>query len=266
MARPIPRETPFREDYGQGSYRRCILLEADAGRVTAELADDFHHFGVRLDSEGGRVSHVEGEDVRVPWTTCPGALAPLQALRGAALSTSFIEVSRYSDPKAQCTHLYDLACLAICHAARQARGGAATRRYDIVLPDRRSSATRPVLSRDGEVLLEWSILGQQIDEARPAAFAGLSLGGTGFHRFVRRELDEDLAEATLVLRRAIFIGLGRRYDFDQMPTARAFEPIVGSACHTFDPSRIDQAERIVGSVRDFHDRPEDILQRDAEGH
>ena len=42
-----------------------------------------------------------------------------------------------------------------------------------------------------------------------------------------------------------------------------FASVVGSSCHTFDPARIDQAQRIRGSVRDFARAPDRILDRDA---
>ena len=264
MARPVPDEIPMRPDYGRGSYRRCIVLETVGDGVRGELADDFHHFAVTVEHDGRAVTAARGEGIRVPWTTCPGAIPALRALVGAPLSDSFLETLRYADPRAQCTHLYDLACLAVCHARRAQEGGAGRRRYDVTLPDRRSGGSRPTLLRDGELVLDWQILGSEIAEATPEVFAGLSLGGTPFHRFVMRELDADLAEAALVMRRAIFIGLGRRYAFDGMSEARMFAPVVGAACHTFDEARVGEAKRVLGTVRDFHDQPERILERDGD--
>ena len=153
MAKPDRETLPLRDDYGSGCYRRCIVLEADGDTVRGELADDFHHFGVSLRHDGERALEVVGEDVRVPWTTCPGALEPLRRMEGAPLSRAVRDLLRHTSAREQCTHLHDLACLAVAHAARAAAGGAAMRRYDAEVPDRVGDETHSVLRRDGAVLL-----------------------------------------------------------------------------------------------------------------
>jgi hypothetical protein len=262
VARRAPASVPLRPDYGEGTYRRCIVLEAGPGRARGELADDFHHFAATLRHDAGIVTGVEGEAVRVPWTTCPGAVAPLAGLIGARLVTDFAEVARHTDPRAQCTHLYDAACLAASHAARHAAGGPATRRYDFALPDRRAGRARPTLHRDGAPVLAWEVAGLSITEASPEVFAGRPLSGAGFAEAVASLGDADLVEAARVMQRAIFIGLGRQYDFDRIDRATAFAPVVGAACHTFAPAHVEEALRVHGSVRDFRARPERILDRD----
>lgn len=278
MPRTTPQDVPLRAHYGEGSYRRCIVLEAGPGQVRGELADDFHHFAVTVVHDGARVTGIRGEGIRVPWTTCPGAAMPLERLVGAELVRSLAAVARHTDPRAQCTHWYDAACLAIVHAKRHAEGGAATRRYDLVLPDRRDGQTTPTLHRDGVRVLRWRVAGLRIAEATPDIFAGLSLEGRAFSEFMKSEhagdpsgegtrsvesgaLDHDLAEAALVMRRGVFIGLGRQYDFEAISHATTFAPVVGAACHTFNDDHIDAARKVVGTVRDFHASPESILER-----
>lgn len=254
---------PERSDYGSGCYRRCIVVEASGRRVRGELADDFHHFAVNLEHDGRRVVAVRGEAVRVPWATCPGALEPLRRMEGAPLDAAPDALHRFTDPRAQCTHLHDLACLAIAHAARSQTRGEPVRRYDATLPDRVEGRTRATLDRDGRRILDWSIDGTSIAESSPEGFAGWTLAGRDFREQMEGLRDADLVEATRVLQRAVFIGQGRRHDFDAMETAEAFAPTVGAACHTFDPSRIAGALRIVGTVRDFSDAPERILEREG---
>jgi len=259
---------PLRSDYGHGSYRRCIVLEAGPGRARGELADDFHHFAATLDHDGAAVTAVRGEAIRVPWTTCPGAVDPLRHLVGAPLRADASAVARHADPRLQCTHLYDAACLAVACAARQAATGdaSARRRYDFTLPDRRDGRTRPTLLRDGRPLLAWTVAGLAVEDAEPAVFGGRALMGAGWHALVDSLEDPDLAEAAFVMRRAVFIGLGRQYDFERIPRASAFAPVVGAACHTFGAGRVDEALRVAGSVRDFHDAPERILDREEPSH
>ena len=250
----------MRPDYGKGAYRRAIELVAHErgghGEVVGELEDDFHHFGVRLEFDRQTVTAIEGADIRVPWTTCPGALAPLRGLQGATLTPSFRDALALCDAREQCTHLYDVACLALCHAARVASGdGAKVRRYDFVLhdPDPHGRA-RAVLTQDGERRFDLFMRGMRIEEGWPEAFAGTSISGTSFARAVAESMGAEQHEGALVLRRALFIGIGRRYDFDRMERAEIFAEVVGvGACHTFAAGRVTEAERIVGSVREFAD-------------
>ena len=252
---------PLRPGYGEGAYRRSIRLEARDDLVEAELADDFHRFAVRVRHDGARVLEIEARDVRVPWTSCPGAVAPIRALEGEPLTRELHAIVRASDPATQCTHILDLASVAIAHAARVREGGAVRRHYAAWLPDRVGGVTRPTLRVDGELALRWTIEGAKVVEADPDRFVGLGLQGRGFGRFLIRDLvgEPDLAEAASVLRRAIFIGMGRRYAFDEIKEARSFARVVGSACHTFHPDRVDAARRVVGSVRDFPDPDVDPL-------
>jgi hypothetical protein len=255
-----PPTVPVRGGYGTGCYRRSIVLEASSGEVRAELADDFHHFGVRLVHDGQHAVSVEGEDVRVPWTTCPGAVAPLREMEGVGLSTVLSGLLRHTNARAQCTHLHDLACLAIAHAARVSANGGGSRRYDISVPDRLEGRATVELQRDGQVLLSWAVDGSSVTDSDPSTFAGLKLSGSAFHRFCA-ELDDDLAEAAFVLQRAVFIGLGRRHDFEEIREASTFAPVVGAACYTFDPTRVGNAKRVYGSLRDFTSAPHRILER-----
>lgn len=257
---------PARADYGDGCYRRSIRLEATGREVRGELADDFHHFAVVVRHDGDRVVDVAGEDVRVPWTTCPGAIAPLRRMEGATLATPLLDLVRYTAPREQCTHLHDLTCLAIAHASRGGAASASTRRYDVGVPDRVDRKTTCTLSRDGEAMIRWDIAGLRIADAEPPAVAGIECGMTIGSRSMRTRLAEepgtDAAEAAWVLQRAIFIGLGRQHDFERMRTAEAFADVVGTgACHSFAAERVGDAQRVQGTVRDFTRHPERILDR-----
>ena len=99
-----------------GVYRRRIRLTSPVkGRVAAEMEDDFHHFGVELEHDGERVTAIQGSAARFPWTTCPAAAVELQGLVGAPLATRSTAIADHIPARQNCTHMYDLAGLALAH-------------------------------------------------------------------------------------------------------------------------------------------------------
>ncbi|MEM9175584.1 MAG: DUF2889 domain-containing protein [Myxococcota bacterium] len=248
-----------RRPYGSGCYRRRIELRASEGTARGELGDDFHHFIVEIAHDGRRVSDVRGEPRRIPWTTCPGALVPLQAMKGAEIAEPVLSLSRHTPSRAQCTHLHDLTCLTIAHAARALRGGARERRYDVTIPDRIDRRADCRVDVDGMPVLHWSLRGLRIVGGSDGRFDDLSIGSKPFREALGGLDGPDAIEAAWVLQRAVFIGLGRQHDFDAMETAREFAGEVGGGCHAFAPERLDQGLRILGNAYDFSSGPEAIL-------
>lgn len=253
------RTTPCRRrPYGRGVYRRHIRLAARDARVTAELEDDFHRFGVVLEHDGERVLRLSGEARRYPWSTCPGATDPLARFAGMALTRSLVDAGRHTDPRSQCTHLFDLASLAVAQAAaRRTR-----RRYEIAIPDRVDDHTHATLCRDGEPLLDWRLEGATIVEPEP--FAGQQIWGGRLTLWAARTLEADAAEAALVLHRACAISLGRSFDLDRVETAKALGERTLGACYAFGPERIADGRRMLESTLDFTDAPELLLREDDE--
>lgn len=260
---------PARTDYGAGCFRRRIVLEATSSGVRGELADDFHHFAVDLTIRDGRVAGVEGEGIRVPWATCPGALASLRALVDLPLTRDLRGLHRSTAPRTQCTHLHDLACLAVAHADRLAVEGDDRRVLEVALPDRVAGETTATLDQrtaseksETSFRLEWQIEGNLIASSTADVFSGVPLSGRAFQAVLGVTQDPDLVEAAWVLQRAVFVGTGRRHDFERMPTAETFASVVGGACHSFAPERVAEAKKIPGTVRDFSTNPESIFERD----
>jgi hypothetical protein len=238
---------------GAGIYRRRILLVGEPGRVAGDLEDDFHHFRVQLDHDGERVRAARGQAVRFPWTSCPGALEPLRRLEGLRVGAGASAAFGHTDPRAQCTHLFDLAALAAAHAGRER----ARRDYEVEVPDRVEGATRARLRRDGAPALEWELNRHEI--MSPRSFAGVRLLGRGFLAWCDEHLDADGVEAALVLRRACYISMGRGHAFDAMAGPTAFMALTAGSCHTFTPGIVEDARRVRGSTRDFTDAPERLL-------
>ena len=222
-----------------GAYRRRIRLErvsrgAGGDVIEGGLEDDFHHFRVRLTHDGNAVTGVEGEAVRYPWSSCASAGEPIQEL-----------VTGTAEARQNCTHLFDLAQLAIAHA----EAGRDHRQYDVIVPDRDDTMrSEPVLRRDGEVVLRWDVESRHI--VGPDPFTGVSLRG-GFVDWAREHLDADTAEAAIVLRRACMISMGRLMDLDVHDRADELGDIMLGTCHTFQPGVIETSVRMKGTTRDF---------------
>jgi hypothetical protein len=199
------------------------------------------------------VLEVAGEALRYPWTECPGAAIPLRALRGMELSARLSAAAEHTDSRANCTHLFDLAALAVTHA----HAGRARRQLDLAVPDWVEGRSRPSLSRDGAPLLLWDV--ERLRIAAPAPFAGVSLRGGAFARWAEANLDPETAEAALALRRACFIAGGRMHDLDAAADASLYMSMAPRSCHTFTPGIAERARRMRGTTLDFTKAPEALL-------
>ena len=245
--------------YTEGPYRRRIRIVTTApGAVDAELEDDFHHFGLALTHDGTRVSSVEGRAVRSPWTTCPAAVGPLHAVEGMPLSPRCTAVAGHAEPRANCTHLFDLAGLAVAHAAR----GTWHREYDVEIPRPVAGRSRVRLWRDRELALDWRLVDGRVVDAPP--YSDVPWGG-GFLRWADSALDPETAESAIVLRRACTIGSGRGMDLDRIDRASELEKIMAGVCYTMSEQHIHVALRNKGTVRDFAERPDALLSGDDAG-
>lgn len=247
-----------------GSFnRRIVVLHrpfAGGGEARAVLEDDFHHFRVTVRHEVEHVVHVDGEAVRTPYTLCQGALGRLPQLQGMRLGLVASAVARATDATLQCTHLLDLAGLAIAASA----AGRARRQYDIVVPDREhglggsaglGEVTQPQLLRDGQPLLSWLVQGATLTS--PPHCAGVSLR-EGFARWALGSLTPDEAEAAIVLRRCTLISLGRHKKLDAQTHA-----VPTGHCYAQQPERATLALRIVGSTLDFTKRADSLCADDG---
>jgi Protein of unknown function (DUF2889) len=223
-------------------YRRRIRLDATPGRVAGDLEDDFHHFRVVVHHDGAHVTVCEGEALRFPWTSCASADAPLRAVVGAPLTPRATALRGHTNPRANCTHLFDLTGLALAQAAR----GAGTRQYDIVVPDRVRGRTSPTIARDGTIVLRWELAGSDIESPDP--FTGIGLRGS-FIAWAESTLDPETAEAAIVLRRAAEISHGRDFDLDAYERAIDVGPFMAGTCHTYQPGTMETALRVRGSTR-----------------
>lgn len=226
-------------------YRRAIVLHAEAGRATAEIEDDFHHFAVTVLHDGARATGARGQAIRYPWSSCPLAAGALAALAGLPISSDPTAVYRHVDPLLQCTHMFEMAGLAVTHAAR----GLGARRYEARVSDPAQGRIEADLVCDGALVLRWRLRDGLIAEPeahrgkRPSDFRSGTLAG----------LPHEEAEHLLILRRAVALAGARGMDIDRFATAA--EMGMGRACFVFRPGIAEHARRRSGSVRDFSTGP-----------
>jgi hypothetical protein len=235
-------------------FRRRIGIhstgDATRGEVRASLEDDFHHFRVRVVHADGKVLQVDGQAVRHPYTTCPLAANQLFRLVDAPLNGLAHAVMRVTNPIEQCTHLMELAGLAIAAAARSI----SQRWYDIAVPERVAGRTLATLDKDGSRMLAWELLDTTI--LGPEPYQGVSLR-EGMAAWALGHLPEEAAEAALILRRCALISLGRAKNLDAQVHA---EPT--GRCFVQQPERAALGLRRVGSIVDFTGAATDLCASD----
>lgn len=224
------------------TYERRIRVRRKPAWIAADLEDNFHRFGVRLTLVGHTVARVEGIARRVPWSTCPGALAALRDFEGHDVRVPF-EIDKDAKATRHCTHLFDIARLALDHL-----------RLDLPGRDYRVSVAGPierelaVLTVDGQRARTWELAKHRI--VAPAEWQGLDVA-TATARSTPEQDPEAWLELML-MRRAIHIARGRFIDQDRWATAAD----VGAApsCISFQPHVRAAALRVKGSARDFTGR------------
>ena len=248
-------ETPYR--------RRIRLVKVSPTRVWGGLEDDFHHFEVSIDHDGTHVTGLQMDAVRWPWTTCPDAGRPLQALVGMELSDRCTAVADVIDPRLNCTHQFDLAGLCVTHAVRDAP----TRQYDVELPAPHEWTVTPRLWIDGGLTLEWT-LGVGKTRTRelvsPPPFTEAPWRG-GFMKWADATFPPEEAEAAIVLRRSCDIGMGRGMDLEAIPVALDLGDIMTGVCYSMQPDVMPVAFRNMGSIRDFGRHPDALLEHAPKG-
>jgi hypothetical protein len=238
-------------------YRRRIRIRTEPGEARADLEDDPHRYGVIVRHDGARVVSVEGLSLRTPWDLCTDAAAMLSRLVGMPLADDFNQVYLHTDGGMQCTHMFDMAGLAIAHAAR----GTKLREYDfeVVWSDgwERQSANMYV---NGASYLSWTVQNSRI--LSPEPFAGLDLR-TMRSWITANYTDPDQLEAVMLFRRAMHISGSRRLDLDTIPNAAATGHSMG-ACYVLQPGIGERAQRVRGATRNFGDSPDQML-KDLDG-
>jgi hypothetical protein len=233
-----------------GELLRTVRVAVRPHEVRAVVEDDFHHFRVTVHHDGSVLTELHGETLRRPWSTCLQAAGQLQRLHGMALSRCSSDVARHTDRQFQCTHLFDLAGLAVAVATRNLR----SLRYDMRVTDAVDGTREAELLKNGQRMIHWTL--QQTLIIGNTPFDGVELR-EGFAEWALRTLSENECEAALALRRAVFISNGRKVNLDALA-----HPPATSGCFTLQPERASQAVRMLGSTLDFTHRAYLLTQTD----
>jgi hypothetical protein len=185
--------TDYPVELPHGFYHRRVVAIVEPGRVRAAVEDESHCMEVSVFHDGTRVTDIEATSSRIPWSSCPNAGIKLKDLIGVPLQRMHETTGR--DAKLHCTHLFDLARVAIARA----KAGASVQ-YDIAVEDRVERRTRGELIRDGQFVMAWDVV--HITVTGPDPFTGHLLVGAPQWP---PGLDDDTLEAALVLRRVFLV-------------------------------------------------------------
>lgn len=246
---------PSSPHYGKGVTRRRVRLTGEPGMVFAELEDHAHAMRLRLHHRDGRIVAIEPDFHRYPLTACAGATEPLQMLVGEPVGQDARTFFSGGRARRNCTHMFDLAWLASRHALR----GNVQRLYSVDIPDAPDDRMEVIVDCDGAELLRLVVEAGVIQS--PPLFAGRHLF-RGFVSWINETdaLGEAEIEAAMIVQKVVLIQPARRYQLPAGPVVDPEKSAVAGACHSYAPERIEHAERRAGAVRDFSDRPEELLR------
>lgn len=251
--------------------RRRILIVAGDGWVRADVEDNQHRFGITVRHDGRQVLAVEADPahMRHPWSQCPGATGKLPRLIGMNLAPHPQAAYQHTASAEQCTHMFDMASLAIAHGAR----GTARRLYDVEVQADNFRAERGDrgfilhgqrrlrLLRDGELVLDWPMEGDVIT-AGPCDGQNVR----SMMRWVEASVSGlDEIEAITIARRTLIVSTSLLFDLDNIPSdvTQRMSSRTG-ACYAYQPGVMEHLTRAQGNSRDFSERPEALLADLAE--
>lgn len=257
-------------DYGNGCLRRKVLLRktTDLSRtpaqgqqmVIAELEDNCHQFRVRLFHDGNKVCEVNGDALRFPNDTCPGAVDLLSRLIGVELGNGPGAFAKTTNPREFCTHLFDLACLAYTHASRPLSSFAGdTRLYHAIIKDEDDEGIQDaqVLINDKPVI-HWHLKNHVVQDEGVAKNANVH---SGFTRWATANLQGDELEAGIVLAKTNFVAMSRRVDTEKVAGTQLVKGIMPKdICYTYRSPVMENAHHLHNSTRDYSDTPEQMLK------
>jgi len=254
---PDPRNPfnyPINPQFGKGIYRRRIRLTQHHDHVMGQLEDCNHGFEVSVFHDGEKITRVEGIHHRIPFSSCGGAIEPLQTLTGTPLGLSSIALSSLVNARSHCTHWLDLALLAILHIGRDE----CVRTYEIEVPDETDSPTTAKVFCNEQLMHEWQVKDWQL--YAPNTIAGQTLF-KGFSAWANTAFDnEESRQAAFALQKGYFVARARRFDMDKLAGESAkVHTMMAGACFTYSEPRASHAHRTSHSTRDFTHSAEELL-------
>ena len=227
-----------RTDYGDGVFRRHILLRVGPHSAYAALEDEPHAFELHMQHDGKCITDIQATWHRHPTDTCPGSAQMLKNIVGHPLSANPLALAKTADAFSHCTHFFDISSLMVTHCWRvlQAGGGEQSFVYRAEVHDIKEGQQNSYLYCGDKLVLHWRSDDQQ-QILEPAAFAGRKVL-KGLVGWVRDNLDQQTLEYCIMLQKAVFVSVGRMYNLDLFKgqPAQAIGQPVGS-CYALRDGR-----------------------------
>lgn len=242
-------------EYGNGVFRRRIsLFKPDIFQVCAELEDCNHGFRIKLQHNKQSITAITAQAIRHPFNTCPAAIDALQAFVGCSLNTHIKNLRKIVKPEKNCTHLYDLATLAMAHANRDEN----QRLYDVTVPDEVDGLLTVTVLRDGNEIHRWQIKNKIIITPQHLANRPIM---KGFYQWATVAFADDTLEAAEVLQRGYFVSHTRRLDLKHSVGRPATgDNMPHNSCYSYSTNIVENAFQVDDAVRDFTNTPELLLK------
>ncbi len=242
----------------EGVYRRGLVLLNQNGVALGAMVDEQHHAVVRFTHDNQTITSIGGELLRRPWTTCVDAPSELQQLVGLPLKGFAKHVGL--ERRLQCNHLFDVLLLLVAQVERRE----SQRWYNIDIGrDPAGGLLRLVRLRSSTGQHRfWQVDTLGSSQSRAGQFETVKdviVGGdmmldnvvvANLLHHLPVDMAEAEREALLVLRRAIHVAARNRADcVEGNVRAEAFRP--PPSCYAYQPSRLTEADYIIGMRRDF---------------
>ena len=245
---------PPNSAYGQGIYRRRTLLSRKPGAIEVVMEDCSHAMKLLMQHQAGNITDLQGEVIRAPVTSCRGAPGQLTDLIGLPLSDNADIYRQHSPQHHHCTHLYDMALLAIEFAQREEE----LQQFDVAVGDEVDGAIDGKIFLNHRLIHHWVV--RQGKLAEPTEFAGQS-AFKGFAHWAKSQFSGDALLCAFGLQRGLMVANARRWDMAALAgePADTFCPPPG-ACYSYSKGREKTALRTANPVRDFSDTPEQLLR------
>jgi hypothetical protein len=213
-------------------FRRVIELRSFDGKVVGRVCDNVHDFTVSVSHDATLITRITAQAARFPWTTCPAAIERLKGLEGLPVAA---RLSDSIDQTQHCTHMLDVAKLAVRHIAR---GGERT--YTVTIQSCEDpTACIAAVHRDGVRVFRWRVVKNVIDE--PEDLRGHETSGRADWPPAIAN-DGDLLEAAMILRRSLLVFRGRRLATEAVHKASDLNYLKG-VCLSFQPEFVGEAVR-----------------------
>lgn len=222
-----PGRYPPDPHYGTGAFRRRIRSCRHGDRIESTLNDNHHSMACRMTLDGDIIVGVEGQMARVPLTTCAGAPARLQEFVGSSVHKSAAEWNAGGRALHHCTHLFDMALIAIEFAA----SGAPGQRIDIVIPDAPDGLLTVIGYVDDVPRVQFTV--EQDIIIAPEQWAGRHVK-KGFVSWARTEFSGLDRTVALMMQKALMVAEGWPYIIDGTPGRAVVDDLaMAGLCYSY---------------------------------